>query len=113
VRLPRDSCTLVLLRRAEGAPELPEEELDAIQERHLAHLRSMRERGAMAVAGPFGDQPDERLRGMCLYTVGLEEARELAHQDPAVQAGRLAVDVLTWYFPRGEVTFAWTTRTPT
>ena len=108
-----DSCTLVLLKRAEGAPDLPEEELDAIQERHLAHLRAMREQGAMAVAGPFGDQRDERLRGMCLYTVGPDEARALAEQDPAVQAGRLAVEVLTWYFPRKEVTFARTTPTPT
>jgi uncharacterized protein YciI len=108
-----DSCTLVLLRRREGAPDLPEAELDAIQERHLAHLRAMRECGAMAVAGPFGDQTDERLRGMCLYTAGLDEARDLAEQDPAVRAGRLAVDVLTWYFPRGEVTFGRTTPTRT
>jgi uncharacterized protein YciI len=97
--------TLVLLRRGERAGDFSDEELETIQERHLAHLRAMHERGAMAVAGPFGDQPDERLRGMCLYTVGLEEARELAEQDPAVQAGRLAVDVLTWYLPRGEVSF--------
>lgn len=100
-----DSCTLVLLRRGERPPELPEDESEALHQRHLAHLRAMRERGAMAVAGPFGDQPDERLRGLCLYTVGLDEARRLAEEDPAVRAGRFAVDVFTWYFPRGEVTF--------
>jgi uncharacterized protein YciI len=107
-----DRYTLVLLRRGERAHEYSEEELVTLQERHLAHLRAMTERGAMAVAGPFGDQPDDRLRGMCLYTVGLEEARGLAEADPAVRAGRLAVDVLSWYVPRGEVTFARTaTRT--
>lgn len=29
-----------------------------------------------------------------------EEARELAAQDPAVRAGRLAVDAFTWWTPR-------------
>jgi uncharacterized protein len=107
-----DSFSLVLLRRGERAGEFSGDELETIQERHLAHLRAMRERGALAVAGPFGDQADERLRGMCLYTVGIEEARRLAEQDPAVQAGRLAVDVFTWYLPPGEVSFGSTpTRT--
>ena len=105
-----DRYTLVLLRRGERAEEYSEEERTALQERHLAHLREMREWGAMAVAGPFGDQPDDRLRGMCLYTVGLDETRGLAEGDPAVRAGRLAVEVLTWYVPHGEVRFG---RTPT
>jgi uncharacterized protein YciI len=105
VSIDFDSYTLVLLRRGDRAEGLSDEEVTTIQERHLAHLRAMRERGALAVAGPFGDQPDERLRGMCLYTVGIDEARELAEQDPAVQAGRLAVEILTWYIPRGEVSF--------
>jgi uncharacterized protein len=102
---PMDRFSLVLLRRPPDPPELPEEESAALQERHLAYLRAMRVRGAMATAGPFRDQPDESLRGLCLYRTSLEEARELAEQDPAVRAGRLAVDVLTWLAPAGEVRF--------
>ena len=101
-----DRFSLVLLRRPADPPELSEEESDALQERPLAHLRAMRVRGAMATAGPFRDQPDESLRGLCLYRTSLEEARELAEQDPAVRAGRLAVDVLTWLAPAGEVRFS-------
>jgi uncharacterized protein YciI len=100
-----DRFSLVLLRRPPDPPELSDEESDALQERHLAHLRAMRARGAMATAGPFRDQQDESLRGLCLYRTSLEEARELAGQDPAVRAGRLAVDVLTWLAPAGEVRF--------
>jgi hypothetical protein len=38
---------------------------------------------------------------MCLYATGLEETRALAAEDPAVLAGRLSVEVLTWLTPKG------------
>jgi uncharacterized protein YciI len=79
--------------------------LDEIQAQHLAHLREQGQRGAMVAAGPFGDQPDPSLRGLCLYRTGLEETRALAERDPAVRAGRLAVDLLTWWFAPGTVRF--------
>jgi hypothetical protein len=34
-----------------------------------------------------------------------EETRELAEQDPSVQVGRLAVEVMTWGTPKGELAF--------
>jgi len=43
--------------------------------------------GKPVVAGPLDDQPDPRLRGICLYRTTLEEARRHAEQDPAVKAG--------------------------
>jgi uncharacterized protein YciI len=101
-----DRVTLVLLRRPHDAADYPPERLDEIQQQHLAHLDAMREQGAMIVAGPFADQEDESLRGMCLYRTGLEETRALAERDPAVRAGRLAVDVLSWYHPKGDVDFS-------
>jgi uncharacterized protein len=101
-----DSYTFVLLRRPTDAPELPEHELDELQERHLAYLAGLRERGVLAVAGPFVDQPDETLRGFCLYRVDIADARALAEQDPSVQAGRLTVDVMTWRTRRGAISFS-------
>lgn len=97
--------TFVLLRRPADAPDVPEEDSDAIQAEHLAHLTSMRERGALAVAGPFDGQPDESWRGFCLYVTDLEETRALADSDPAVQAGLLAVDVFSWLTQKGAVSF--------
>src|ERR1700694_5938876 len=43
-----ESYTLVVLIRPDTAPDLPEHELDLIQERHVAFNRAMRERGVMA-----------------------------------------------------------------
>jgi uncharacterized protein YciI len=100
-----EQYSFVLLRRGPNAEEFSEEELEQLQERHLAHLRAMRERGDLLVAGPLSDQPDESLRGICVYRTSLEETRRLAEQDPSVQVGRLAVEVMTWWLPAGEVRF--------
>ncbi|MDI3286858.1 YciI family protein [Polyangium sp. 15x6] len=97
---------LVLLRRGPRANEIPEAELAAIQKAHIAHLDKMAEEGAIVAAGPFDDQSDDSLRGLALYRVGsVEEARALAEQDPAVKAGRLRVEVMTWMTAKGYVTF--------
>ena len=65
----------------------------------------MSERGALLVAGPFDDQPDETLRGLCIYRTPLEETRALVDADPSIQAGRMQADVFTWYTQRGAVEF--------
>ena len=97
--------SFVLLRRGPRADEFSDEELERLQAAHLAHLDAMKELGAMAVAGPFSEQPDESWRGFCLYTVELDEARRLAESDPSVQAGRMAVQVFTWWTKKGAVSF--------
>jgi uncharacterized protein len=96
-----ESFTLIVLRRPPDAPRLSEAELESLQERHLAHLAALKERGALLVAGPFSDQADESWRGLCIYGVGLDEATRLAEEDPSVRAGRLAVEPLTWWVQRG------------
>ena len=58
----------------------------------------------MIAAGPFTDQ-DERLRGLAVLSCDPETARELYASDPAVKAGRLGVEVLTWMVPAGNVHF--------
>ena len=98
-----DSYTFVLLKRGPRADEFSDEELERLQEQHLAHLGAMGEQGHMLIAGPFSDQPDESLRGFCLYRTDLEETRRLAESDPSVQAGRMAVDVMTWWTKRGSL----------
>jgi len=100
-----DTYTLVLSRRGPRALEFFEEELERLQAQHIAHLEAMRERGVLLAGGPFSDQPDETLRGLGVYATDLEETRRLAEQDPSVQAGRLAVDVLTWLTQKDELAF--------
>jgi uncharacterized protein YciI len=93
--------SFVLLRRPADAPAFSEERLAEIQEQHLAHLSELSDRGVLLLAGPFGDQPDDAMRGLCIFDAGLDETRALMAEDPAVAAGRLAVDVMTWWTAPG------------
>lgn len=101
-----ESFQLVLLMRAPTWKRLPTEEAAALQAAHLAHLEKMGNAGKAVVCGPFDKQPDPTFRGACIYAVETpEEARELASQDPAVKAGQLRVDVMTWWVGAGYMTF--------
>jgi len=97
-----EAFELVLLRRPENAPVYDDAELARIQSEHLAHHARLRASGQVVTNGPVQDQPDSSLRGLTFYRTGsLEEARKLAEADPAVRAGRLAVEIMTWYCPPG------------
>ena len=96
--------SLVILKRpASGGAKVADPE--GLQRQHLGHLQAMARAGKLVVAGPFDDQADPRMRGLCLYRVPLEEARRLASDDPAVKAGRLEVEVLSWWVEKGAMTF--------
>ncbi len=96
-----ESYSFVLLKRGPRASEFSDEELEGLQKQHLAHLDAMSDQGALVLAGPFSDQRDDAMRGFCLYRTDLEETRRLAESDPSVKAGRMAVEVMTWWTKRG------------
>ena len=100
-----EAFELVVLRRPPDAATYDEETLDRIQAEHLAYLGSLRDAGLVVTNGPVLDHPDASVRGLTFFCVGsVEEARRLAEDDPAVRAGRLAVDVMTWWCPAGTMT---------
>ncbi len=96
-----DSYAVVVLRRPDDAPQLGEEEAEALQERHKAHIMSMIESGAAYAGGPFTDHSDPTLRGLVLFALPLDEAQGLANEDPAVRAGQLVAESFTWWMPAG------------
>lgn len=97
---------LVLLKRSPTPPKLSDAESQELQKKHIGHLEAMHTAGYLMIAGPLSDQADPTLRGVCLYKVAsLAEARRLAEQDPAVKAGRLVVDVMTWNVGKGYLAF--------
>ena len=99
-----DRFELVLLKRPENRATISEEESDRLQELHLSHLNALTESGDILVAGPFDEQIDPTLRGMAIYKTGsLERTRGLATSDPAVIAGRLEVEVMYFFCPRGQL----------
>ena len=67
-----------------------------LQKAHMANINRMAEEGKLVMAGPFED--DGELRGIYIFNVPtLEEAKALTESDPAVQAGRLVMELHPWY----------------
>jgi uncharacterized protein YciI len=100
-----DVYTLVVLRRPADAPAMSDEELDALQARHLAYRSELKRQGKVVVNGPFDEQSDVSMRGLSIFACDLAEAARLSDGDPSVQAGRLAYDVMEWWVAAGSLAF--------
>ena len=71
-----------------------------IQAGHLAYMDALHKQGKLVAAGPFVDGSD--YRGIVIYRLKtVEEAKQLAAQDPAVKAGRLILDARPWMTFKG------------
>tara|TARA_Y100001972_G_scaffold127583_1_gene184883 strand:- start:6958 stop:7437 length:480 start_codon:yes stop_codon:yes gene_type:complete len=67
-----------------------------LQRAHLDNITRMAEEGKLVLAGPFLD--DGEVRGIYIFAVEtIEEAKALTTTDPAIQAGRLIMDLHPWY----------------
>ena len=94
--------TVYLAFLTRGGKWTPEKtpQTEAIQKAHMDNINRLAETKKLVVAGPFGD--NGTLRGIFVFKVGsLAEAQALAETDPAVQAGRLALDIHPWLIPEG------------
>lgn len=99
---PITLTTAYLAFLTRGAKWTPEKTpaTEELQKAHMANIFRLAETKKLVVAGPFGD--DGTLRGIFVFKVAsLDEARALTETDPAVQAGRLAIDVHPWMVPEG------------
>lgn len=73
---------------------------EEIQKGHMANINRLAELKKLIAAGPFGD--DGQLRGIFVFRVdSLEEAKTLTASDPAVQSGRLVMEIHPWMVPDG------------
>jgi hypothetical protein len=97
-----DNYSVALLLMRHDAPELSEEEADALQDAHMAHLANLHEAGQLLVAGPLFD---DFYRGLTIFAVDVETTRRLLAADPAVIAGRFDVKVAHWMVPGGATHF--------
>lgn len=67
-----------------------------IQRAHLDNISRMAQEGKLVLAGPYMDDFD--IRGIYIFAVEtVEEAEDLTASDPAVQAGRLIMEMHPWY----------------
>ena len=84
---------LALLSKGAAWTSVAAPELQRLQQAHVDYLSKLAMTGQIVANGPIGDEGD--LRGVVLFTaVGLDEARQLMSDDPAVKATRLAADVI-------------------
>ena len=67
-----------------------------LQRAHLDNITRMANEGKLVIAGPFLD--DGNVRGIYIFNVAtVEEAEGLVKTDPAIQAGRLIMELHPWY----------------
>lgn len=67
-----------------------------IQRAHLDNMKVMADQGKLVFAGPFMD--DFEIRGIYIFAVeDMNEAEALTNTDPAVQAGRLEMELHPFY----------------
>ncbi len=82
---------LCLVMRGRPAPGSAAPDAD-----HAAYVESLRRAGALAAAGPVEGDPD--LLGVVIFkTSSLDEARAAMARDPAVLAGRIAIEYHAWW----------------
>lgn len=98
-----DRFTIALLILRDDAPDLGDEDADALQDAHMAHLADLHGAGHLLAAGPLDDA---RFRGLSILNVDPDRARELKEQDPAVRIGRFRVEVMPWRVPAGAMSFS-------
>ena len=99
---PDTMATAYLAFLTRGPKWTPEKtpHTEEIQKAHMANINRLAETKKLVVAGPFGD--NGTLRGIFVFKVAsLAEAQALAETDPAVQAGRLALEIHPWLVPKG------------
>lgn len=83
-----------------AGPNRSQDSLEAarLQRAHLDNITRMAEEGKLIIAGPFLDGGD--IRGIYVFNVTtVEEAEALTQTDPAIQAGRLVMELHPWYGP--------------
>jgi uncharacterized protein YciI len=85
-----------------GAPEAVKENLP----NHLAYQQTLESAGKLAFAGPLSDESGELMQGngLVIYRAGsLEEARELADNDPMHQSGARTYTLRRWLINEGSI----------
>lgn len=67
-----------------------------LQRAHMDNINRLAEEGTLVMAGPFFGTDD--LRGLYIFDVqSLGAADSLTRTDPAIQAGRLTMELKEWY----------------
>jgi len=91
---------LGMLKRPANAPSYPVEKLAELEQGHLENLQEMTESTDLVIAGSVDNGGD--LLGIAIFRGrDPKHIEQLMARDPAVQAGRLALELHRWHVPKG------------
>ncbi|TKR33528.1 hypothetical protein FCE95_04320 [Luteimonas gilva] len=91
----RQYVLVILKTGPKRVPDGPERK--AMFAGHFANMERLAKEGKLAVAGPFGEDPDG-WRGLFVFAVSdIEEAKRLTATDPAIVEGEMVAEYHRWY----------------
>ena len=99
-----DRHTLVLLVRPPNAPELTDEEAAELQDRHLAFEPTCATAAISSAAGRSSTRTTTLARHLD-HELRPRDRAPAQQRGPGSAGGRLAVEVMTWMVPAGNVRF--------
>ncbi len=91
---------------AESTPQKSPEDVKAALPDHLAYLKELETAGRLMLAGPLSDDTGEEMQGsgmLVLRASSMEEARQLAANDPMHLSGARAFKLRKWLVNEGKV----------
>ena len=96
---PMENYAIVIYQRGEKfQPMSPA--LVPLAQRHIAYVRGLMSAGKLAAAGPFTGPGDE-LIGMFIVAGTVDEAKDIAAQDPFVIEGEARPEIHPWMSQKG------------
>ena len=94
---------------AESTPQKSPEDVKAVLPDHLSYIQSLEKSGQLLMAGPVSDASGEEMQGagmLVLRAESMDEARELAANDPMHISGARAFTLKKWLVNEGRISIS-------
>ncbi|NNE78763.1 MAG: hypothetical protein HKN18_00690 [Silicimonas sp.] len=94
---------------AESTPQKSPEDVKAVLPDHLSYIQSLEKSGQLLMAGPVSDASGEEMQGagmIILRAESMDEARELAANDPMHISGARAFTLKKWLVNEGRISIS-------
>lgn len=91
---------------AESTPQKSPEEVKAVLPDHLAYVKGLETSGKLMLAGPLSDDSGEEMQGagmLVFRAASIEEARELAENDPMHKSEARTFRLRKWLINEGSL----------
>lgn len=94
---------------AESTPQKAPEDVKSALPDHLSYIQKLETLGHLVMAGPLSDETGEQMQGagmIVLRAASMEEARDLAANDPMHLSGARAFRLKKWLVNEGNLKFS-------